>query len=335
MTQPGGLTLVTVAHAGELPLLVLQARSLARNMRGSDVSAIHVYVNDRNEAEVRNRVRAMVPEYGPLADRVRVMGAAEAFGAAASPATPRGWLYRMVARYPRLQLINRGGWNGNDGWRVQQAFKLAAGRNVDTAMTVFLDTKNILVRPVTADDFVTPDGRARSWFLPHEGRTPQWLANSQQALGLRARPGAQEITCFVTPFAIETALLREILAHLEARRGPVQHFFAFRLNNATEFMLINAYCNAFRGGVRQVFADGLVRSYTVWGDPALLESVLAEAVAEDAACLGLHRQAVRRMAAHHHAIVTRLLTRSGIVANGAELDRILAPMQPQVTSHAA
>ena len=334
MTQPGGLTLVTVAHAGELPLLVLQARSLARNMRAADVAAIHIYVNDRDEAAVIARIRAMVADYGPLADRVRVMGAAEAFGPGPQPSGPRAWAYALAARHPRLQLMNRGGWNGNDGWRVQQAFKLAAGRNVPSRFTVFLDTKNILVRPLSANDFVAPDGRARSWFLPHEGRTPQWLVNSRRALGLPPRPFAPEITCFVTPFAMETSLLREVLDHLEARNGPVQNFFAFRLNNATEFMVINAFCNAFRGGVRRVFADGLVRSYTVWGDPALLESVLAEAVAEEAACLGLHRMAVRRMAPRHHAIVTQLLIHGGVVADTAEFDRILAPMQPQV-AHAA
>ena len=335
MTQPGALTFVTVAHAGELPLLALQARSLARNMRAQDVRAIHVYVNDRNEAEVRDRVRAMAPEYGPLADRLCVMGAADAFGGAAPPANPRGWLYRVVARYPRLQLINRGGWNGNDGWRVQQAFKLAAARQVQSPFTVFLDTKNIFIRPVALNDFVAPDGRARTRFSATSEMALRWLRASCRALDLPARAVPPEATTFITPFSVETRILRAVLEAVERRNGPVEAFFAFRLNNATEFMLINAHCNARMGGVRRVFADGIVPSFTVWGDPALLTSVLGEAAENGAKCLGLHRQALPRLEPHHHDLVARLLIDGGIIASPDDLDLLVTAMQSGTARRAA
>ncbi len=334
----GGLTFVTVVHAGELPLLGLQARSLARHLTDAGIAAVHIYVNDLDEASVCARVARIVSEYGELADRVRVFGGTEAFlhkRTTRPRMAARAALYHLAARYPWLQMIRRRGWNGNDGWRVQQAFKLASARHVETPHTVFLDTKNIFLRPMVHADFVAPDGRARSWFSPHVGKSAWWLGRSQIAMGQPKDPVPSEITTFVTPFVAETALLRDLLEALEARNGPVENFFAFRLNNATEFMLINAYCNAFRGGVRAVFADGLVRSHTVWGDPVLLDSVLAEAVAEDAQCIGLHRQALPRLGPAHRMLVADLLKSGGLIDGPTDLEQLIDAIRPVGHRHVA
>lgn len=324
---PGGLSVVSVTHGGELGLLGLQARSLARYLAGAGVDAVHVHINDRNEAAVRARVEALRPEYGPLADRLRIFGSADTLWRPADaphPRSARAAIYRLAARHPWMQLIHRGGWNGNDGWRVQQAFKLAAARAVETPYIMYLDTKNVFLGAMERSDFVASDGRARSWFSGHIGKSAWWLAQSQRALGQAARPVPAEITSFVTPFVVETALVRELLRAFEARNGPVEDFFAFRLNNATEFMLINAWCNATRGGVRAVFADGLVRSHTVWGARGLLDSVLAEAVAERSRCIGLHRQALPRLGPSHRAIISKLLLRAGLLDDADAFDRLIA-----------
>ncbi len=334
MTPGGALTFVTVAHGPELPLLAVQARSLARNVRADDVGAIHVYVNDRDEASVMHRVRAMASEYGPLGDRLRVFGAADAFRAASKPLTLRGRLYRMVAGHPRLQLIDRGGWNGNDGWRLQQAFKLAAARGVETPYVVFLDSKNMFVRPVALDDFVAPDGRARTRFSAMSTMARRWLNGSRRALGIPAGTQPPEATIFITPFCVETRVLRAVLDALEGMHGPVEGFFAFRFNNATEFMLINAYCDARMGGIRQVFADGIVPSFTVWGDPALMTSVLSEAVEVGAKCMGLHRKALPQLEPDHRDMVSRLLVDGGIIGAPDELDHLVTAMGPGTARHA-
>jgi hypothetical protein len=315
-----GLTFVTVVPAAEVPLLGLQARSLAVHGAGLDRARVLVLVNDRNEAQVRGQVDALRAEWGALADRVRVAGGAELF--LVRPNSVAARIKALVAAVPWMQGISRGGWRGNDGWRLQQAFKLAAARIVDTSHIVYLDAKNLFIRPLEMDDFIAPDGRARSWFSAHEGKSAYWLGQSQRALGLPVAPVPQEVTTYITPFAVQTDLVRALLAAFEARNGPVQNHFAMRLNNMTEFMLVNAWCNLHLGGVRAVFAEGGMRSYTLWGDVDLMQRILIEARDLGGKCIGLHRRALVSMSESNRDLATALMIKGGVIAGRGDLDTL-------------
>lgn len=315
-----GLTFVTVVPASEVPLLALQARSLAVHGAGLDRARVLVLVNDRNEAHVRGQVEALRPEWGPLADRVRIAGGADLF--TTRPKSVAARFRALVASAPWLQGISRGGWQGNDGWRLQQAFKLAAARIVDTSHIVYLDAKNMFIRALEMDDFIAPDGRARSWFSAHEGNSAYWLGQSQQALGVPAAPVPSEVTTYITPFAVQTDVVHALLDAFEARNGPVQNHFAIRLNNMTEFMLLNAWCNRHLGGVRAVFAEGGMRSFTLWGDTDLMQRILIEARDLRGKCIGLHRRALASMSEANRELATALMVQGGIIAGRSDLDAL-------------
>ena len=126
--QTDAITLVTVVHSTDLPLLALQARSIARFGRNVGIEAIHIFVNDRDAAAVMDQVRHLIPHYGALSERVRVFSGSDVFENAAGRTGMRALFHHFISQRPILQLINRGGWKGNDGWRLQQAFKLASAR---------------------------------------------------------------------------------------------------------------------------------------------------------------------------------------------------------------
>ncbi len=328
------LTLATVVHGAELPLLAWQARSLALHGRAAGIARILIILNDVDAAQLRARLDAITPLYGRLADRVEVLSSAALFEDARARGLRQHGL-RLLARYPVLQGLRRSGWRGNDGWRLQQACKLAIAARIDTPYTLLLDAKNIFLRPLEASDFISPDGRARTWFSRHDPQSEAWMKRSAAALGQPRHPLAPEITTYITPFTAETRMLRDVLAAIEARHGPVGHFFAFRLNNVTEFMLINAYCNARLGGVRRVFADGGLRSYTIWGDPDLMMRILREAQEVSAKCIGLHRRALPQLDAPLRALTADLLIAGGVIAAPQELDHLIAELAPPAQAAAA
>lgn len=333
----GAITLVTVVHGGEVPLLEMQARSLARHATQAGIAEILVLVNDRDEDGVLAQVSALTPLYGPLADRVRVLGGDETFAPTARPARPLHRVMDFVMRHPRLQLINRGGWRGNDGWRLQQAFKLAAARHAQTSHIVFLDSKNIFTGSLSRDCFIAADGRPRARFqqVSDDVNAVKWMRASLGALGCAAQGMPAEITTYITPYCAETAMLRALLDELESLNGPAAAFFAFRLNNATEFTLINAYCRKQGRDIRTVFAEGLMRSYTIWGNLPLIDAILQEAEENGARCIGLHRHTLGILQAPQRAAVARLLTGGGVISAPSELDDLIARMQSMGARHVA
>jgi len=317
------ITLVTVIHAGELPLLALQARSVGLHAAQAGIAEIMILINDCNEDLVRACVEAIIPHYGPMADRVRVLGSAEVLAGSPAARGLRGRVFDLFARNPRWQGINRSGWRGNDGWRMQQAFKLAAARGVTTSHVVFLDGKNIFTGAVTLEDFIAPDGRPRTRFQATGPHSDKWMRASGRALGTRKLPMPAEITTYVTPFCCRTALLRQVLDALELRNGPVAGFFAFRLNNATEFTLINVYCVKQGRALRDEFAEGILPSFTLWGDQALMDLILQDAREKEARCIGLHRLAMPKMRESQRVTVADMLVKGGVINAPEELDGLM------------
>lgn len=295
---PGALDLVTVAYRRELPSLALQARSLARFLDPAGIGRVFVVVNDTDEAAVAAGVEALRPAYGPFAGRLEVV-TAEAL-LARRPATaghPRGLrgLRRraalLVTRHRRLYPLGvKGGWRGNRGWSVQQALKLAAARLGDGAFVLILDAKNHLVRPASRADFVSEDGRPRTFLARQDPRFFAWAANAFALLGAAPPPPGTPTPPSITPVVVRRDLLLGTLEAVEARVGPVEAFFArARSGDTSEFMLMHAFA-ALHGGWDTVYAPGLAPPATISrsSDAAAVDTVLTRVERGDAGILAIH-----------------------------------------------
>ena len=286
-------TLVTVVHGADLPLLRLQARSLARFFPPEDISEILVLVNDIHESRVRDDARKILPEYGPHGPNVRILGGDDLLGATGK--TFRTRLMRTRHRWPAYRHT---GWRGNNGYRMQQAFKLAAARVATSDRILILDSKNVFIRPSATSDFFAPDGRPRMRFMPisadhHE----RWLRESLRTFDARI-PVTEftETVCYTPPFPIARSFLGEVLEALEARRGPVEGVFAPR-RGPSEFMLINVWATVAHAGIRDVFSESPHRNAGFWrdGGPDAFERVLQQIDDPHFLSVGIHRKALKRL----------------------------------------
>ncbi|MFC7734383.1 DUF6492 family protein [Roseomonas sp. GCM10028921] len=152
------LDFVTVAYGPDLPLLRLQARSLALYLDRDACGAILVIGNDpRNRFLAAQFRETVLPAYGPLAPAVRYVDAAEVSD------------FSGIAR-------------AGQGWRRQQGLKLDVHRLVRTRGYVTLDCKNHLTRPTRADAFADGKGRLR---VAPRGVKPEHMSGSATSASRR------------------------------------------------------------------------------------------------------------------------------------------------------
>jgi hypothetical protein len=254
---PPRFSLATVVYSRELPLLRLQARSLARHGDPAAIGQILIAINDRDEENVRAEVEAIRPLYGPLADRVEILRSDRLFHWDGTRTLADRWT-RVISRpalRPLLKL-RKLGWGGYEGWLMQQAFKLALAREMTAEYALILDAKNVFTAPFEARRFVGQSGLPLTRFQEIRDKPARWLHGSARALGVEVPPDLRRITRYVTPFCLETEMLRATLAAVERASGPVQCVFANRRPNPTEFMLVNLWCAQMGGGPEAAFEDG-------------------------------------------------------------------------------
>lgn len=312
----------------------LQARTIARFADVGVVGEILVLVNSRHEPEAIQQFRKIIPEYGALAPIVRVLGGADIFHWENTDNCRIHRLRRFRTEHPVVQLVRRSGWKGNNGWMMQQAFKLASAREVAARHMVVLDAKNLFLSPISRDDYVAEDGRARTNFDKLAPRWQHWISASERALGVERRDGPPpDVIRFVTPLAFETDIVLEVLRDLERLRGPVQSVFASRFNNATEFMLISAWCEHNRGGVRQVFADGCAKSITIHSghDDRLIEEKIGYFEDPAVKIVGLHRNFMERISRERADRLGEILAHRRAIECKAEFDDIVDSMKSPAT----
>ena len=332
---PATIDLVTVVFSAELPLLVLQARSIARHVAAEALGAIVLILNDPDEAACRRALERLRGEYGRFADRVRIVSPStllerpEGLRARLRAAWTAGGRTRAKALFPRRRRRgNPAGWRGNNGWSMQQAFKLLCAPLCSADHVVFLDAKNHFLRTADATHFVAADGRARTRALAPDEKQRSWVEASFAALGLPPPPPGK-VPPTVTPFAIERVVLAECAARLTRRLGPLESFFALRRGRATEFMLLYAALDGGEGRWWRLFADGLPASVTVFrppeagdpGDAAMLEAVRALR-RRPALIAGVHRTRLVRLDGEVRRELLGLWTAHGLVADAADLENL-------------
>ena len=325
----GRIDLVTVVFGEELPLLALQARSVARFFDPEAVARILVVVNDVDEDACAAAVEALRPLYGAFAGRLEVvrpdtLASPRRFSrlhraALAYVRHGRGPIMRRLPRRDRLA----SGWRGNPGWSMQQAHKLLVVNAASARYVLILDAKNFLVSPVGFPTFVAADGRARSRRVRVADLQRGWIEASFRALGLAA-PVPAEAPPTTTPVVFARSLMREGVDALEERLGPLEAFFSLRKGRATEFMLMFAAIDRGRGRWWELFAPGLPDSTTVYAkgdDRAVLALLAAE---PDQPLMGLHRRVLRRIGDDTREALARHWLRLGLFDSLDEAGALLA-----------
>lgn len=330
------LDLVTVVFTAELSLLALQARSIARYMHAGSLASIIVVINDPHEAACRAAVEALRSEYGEFAERLHIVDAASLLNRshrlihrieAAFVARWRGRIRRLAGR---RRIKNTAGWRDNNGWSMQQAFKLLSVQACRGTHVVFLDAKNHFLSPVDAGTFVASDGRPRSRTVVPDARQLRWVKGSFAKLGLSVPTGPASpvspslVPPSVTPVVMARETLASAVATLESNLGPLECFFALHRGTATEFMLLFAVVDQGVGHWWQLHAEGLPVSLTAFGsaDPQAVRAAIDTARRDDVTLMGIHRRLLDRLDADVRAALLALWRERGLVADEHDFDRL-------------
>lgn len=262
------LTLVTVVFEAEVPLLRLQARSLARFVPTEHFHRLIVIDNSRTGLRARDRLR-LLTEYGTWQDKVDVVRP------------------EHVTPLPPAR-----------GWIGQQVLKLMISQRVETPHYLVLDAKNVWVRPTSVTEFVTPDGRARGGMHSYrEHPLRETLEHVLRYLGVDPERWLDSFPVTHTPVVLSTATVGQLTEDIAVRGGRpfAEEFVAAGL---TEFFLYAGWITARYGSLAGHVDGTVVRSATVWPrrrSAADVRRALAEADELDAPFLAIHRTALARM----------------------------------------
>lgn len=329
------IDLVTVAFSAELPLLRLQAASLARFFDPNSLGRILVIVNNLDEDGCFARIEALRPSYGALADRVAVIRPSDIFAPGRFPlhrllANPR--LLTTLQKATRRRLFPgdnpRYGWRGYSGWTVQQALKLAAARVCESDHVLFLDAKNHCVVPVHRDDFVAADGRPLAVTQAPDDKSLSWLRASFDLLGTPVPEFGDALPSSITPFCVRRELLAGCLHRIEDIAGPVQNLFLDRRSARcpfTEFALIHAYAVSAFGDWQAVFAPGAALPATIFrrSDDDAASAVLDRIDRGETNILGIHSARFGTFSNQVRERIEAIWGRSGLLADAPDLSRPL------------
>lgn len=265
MTSAEALTLVTVVFEAEIPLLELQARSMAVWLPPDLVHDIVVIDNTDRGLRERDR-RELVRRYGPLAERVTLLRPSD-----------------IVDDVPPTT-----------GWVRQQILKLEVAKTVRTSRYVVLDAKNHFIASPTMDFFVDHDGRARIATYSYEDHPLRHhLESVLRYLDLPA-DHVHEFTATITPFVLDTDVVTAMIADVEQRSGrrfPEE----FVERGLTEFFLYSAWRVAQGDPIDRFVAPDSTRCPVVWPRHATLEGVDAavrQAADDHSPLFSVHRRAL-------------------------------------------
>lgn len=324
MTQK--ITIVTVVYLKELRNLRLQAQSVAAFFEPGDVSAIHIIINDREQQECMRQVREVVPLYGDLADRVRIVEPEEIISERTGGFA--GTMKRAVVHNrDKIPFKVQSGWRGNNGWLMQQAFKLCAARLVPDGFVLILDAKNFFVSKVSRSDFISEQGQALS-FLETPGRAQRkWMENSFRLLGIPILSGDAPIPPSTTPYCIRADVLRGCLHAAEEKLGPVQLYFGYKPlagrsgRKASEFMLIYAYVTQRHGAWPNLFEEGLQPAAGINRnmDDQTVDSMITLVETKSRSVFSVHSRRVGNLRPDHRARIRNILEDRGLAAAGSFL----------------
>lgn len=260
------LDYLSVAFRDDFGLLRLQARSMARYLHPDDAGRILVVNNDNDPEEFARRFEAEIrPDYGALAGRVELLDGREMVGLGA----------------------------GLPGYWRQQILKLRAWTVSRERVVISLDSKNILLRPLSAASFLRPDGRLYGSRRPCRDH----LTAGLDYFGVPPERRPAFILNIRTPVPFRTAELAALERAVREREGfGVDGLLARPASRLEprlyEYLLYGAWLETHAGGIdahHELVRPGLSLGY--WGQPLkTVEDFLARLGNPAFRMIALHRR---------------------------------------------
>jgi hypothetical protein len=199
------IDICTVTSAAEIPLLRLQAQSVARYAQHLGLRTIYVIIND-DTADIEPVDHAW---WGELAPHVMVL--------------------------PRTAFSSR--WV-EDGWVSQQAYKILGSAMSYNTYTMILDAKTVLIRDLRLTDLFDSDGRLMVGRLPIYPVFESSRDITQRCFGIELQ---QQLGPGGVPFFFHNDTVRFMIAETTFRtQSSFPEWFQSQ-GTLTEFMFYSGY----------------------------------------------------------------------------------------------
>lgn len=260
------LTFVTVFFETELPLLLLQAKSMASHLDQASVSQVYVVDNCEHPISCTDQ-QAILTEYGPHASLVRFVSIDEL------------GISRKASGYIRQQLA-----------------KLLISNLVEAPWYITLDAKNLFVSGITSG-FLEVNGLptiSRYGFAQHPLRKKLELALSY--FNINHDGHLDYFTPTVTPFAMYTNITKDLVSQITTKSGNSFND-EFIARGLTEFFLYGAWLIKCNINVDEIyfFVDQLPNVWPKMVNDGGLERALGLARVTNAPIFTVHRKALARI----------------------------------------
>lgn len=201
------------------------------------------------------------------------------------------------------------------GWDAQQVLKLAVSKMVHTKNFVLLDAKNHLVDNLSATYFLASDGRLRT-----SAHSYQWhslrrkLERVLKYLNVDPTCHIENFTATVTPFVLDTEIVKAMIADVEEKSGR-SFAHEFLRNGLTEFFLYIGWIISQGYNIHDFYRLDQPSGPIVWPEGAHLAAV-STAVAESESCgspfFSVHRSALATLPDDGVRVLTKFWTGRGL-----------------------
>lgn len=295
------IELVVVGFSGELKMLELQARSLAKFAPGV-FSRLNYVVNERHtRAFLRFFEGRIRPELGPLANIAVV--------------TPGSELAQQKLK--------------RTDWRSQQSLKLLAARLVQAPQFLILDSKNHFVRPVTPGTFVSDTGRMKTHRYGLNEKFQPMFHNACRYFGVKPPTDGFLALPTVTPYMMRTKCARELVLAVEERENTPFHSFFCGNKDFTEFYFYLAYLLSRQGLLEQLYETRPRPQVTLFrsvsDNPQTLHQLLPILDQDEVYCFGVHRALLEQADSRINQAIAQEWMRFGLVEGQSDADYFLTP----------
>jgi hypothetical protein len=234
---------------------------------------------------------------------------------------------------PSVRFIDREemfqGFEYSHGWHTQQVIKMISVARSQRDHCIVMDSKNHFVRPIVARSFRAEDGRLISSLQSQHGHLESLFKNSFAYFGVDPDKYIDQALPNVTPMALRTATVRDMLKAIEAREH--RSFGAFFLDVErplfAEFYLLAGYIAGRDGTFQKEYTFAPPNFVTVFPDKAnagAFQSLMWQLDTEHALAFGIHWAARPHLTDELKQVIARFWCERGLISDPGEASEFLA-----------
>jgi hypothetical protein len=312
MGEAEGVDLVTVCFEDDLPLLQLQARSIAINLKADANTKIFVILNSFQEENLRVKFdQEILPLYGPWASNVIAINGSV-----------------LLPHCEDVRLISKKRY----GWYRQQWLKLVSCKIVTGSNFIVLDAKNHFLRGAHISEAFDELGRSRIRKMRTAGPLLEYFHEAQEFFAIPAPRREFPVLPSITPFTFSTKIVLELIDEVKFKSNmDEREFFCKCGTKFSEFLLYHAYLD-YRGiEIDKAFAFDDNFSFSVFQGSKRELKILKEIAKKDLNCreifLAVHRSLFVGQYQELLTVVSELWLDVGIFETQKELDDFLKNLQ--------